>query len=251
MTSILLFYSIAPAVTLAFLMSRFARSGEHRTRWTPWVAFALGALMVGMAILFQAPLIPLLSHVGGFQVLFLAFIIAGVVEELVKLGALRLAVGSAIPTPRSAITLGVCAGCGFAAVENLICVYGVYTTGGDPIAVAISRSLTAVPAHAAFGAVMGFCLSRPSLGKVGRYGTALLMPAFLHGWFNAPQLWAIQAGIASDGRFSLPVLAAIWVLVALTMDIARRESNPFSQDELDADAADLLPLPITVRADLS
>ena len=125
MISILLFYSIVPAIVLALIMSRFAKSGEHRTSASTWKAFFLGAIMVGMALVLQQPLIPLLKHVGTYQVLFLAFIVAGVVEEFVKLGALRLVVGSAIPSPRSAITLGVITGCGFSAAENLVCVFGV------------------------------------------------------------------------------------------------------------------------------
>ena len=234
---------------LALLMRRFAQSSEYRFRLAPFFAFCLGGIVVGLALVMQLPLLPLLQHMGGMKVLFLAFVIAGLVEETVKLVAMRLVVGPKIPNPRNAIFLGIAAGCGFAAVENLVIVFSANAVGGNGLEVALSRALTSVPAHAAFGAVMGFCLSRTNLGKVGRYGMALLMPIFLHGWFNAPQLWAVQAGLNADGRFALPVLAATWVLVALTMDIARRETQTEADEEVAPVDSDLVPVPATVPAD--
>ena len=246
MTSIIIFFCIAPPVILALLMSRFSKRSEYRFRTAPFFAFCFGGIVVGLALVIQIPLLPMLQHMGGMKVLFLAFVIAGLVEESVKLGALRLIVGPKIPTPKAAIVLGIAAGCGFAAVENLVIVFSAQAVGGNGLDVAISRALTSVPAHAAFGAVMGFCLSRTNLGKVGRYGLALLMPIFLHGWFNAPQLWAVQAGLSADGRFALPVLASTWVLVALIMDIARREAKAEAEEEIIPENSELIPIPVPV-----
>ena len=58
----------------------------------------------------------------------------------------------------------MCISLGFAMLENI---YYVYLRGGlgDPYAVALVRSFTAVPAHAIFGAVMGINFSRYRFNK--------------------------------------------------------------------------------------
>jgi RsiW-degrading membrane proteinase PrsW (M82 family) len=71
-------------------------------------------------------------------------------------------------------------------LENI---YYVYLRGGlgDPYAVAIVRSFTAVPAHAIFGAVMGINFARYKFkkSKDKSYLTlALVIPYLLHGLYN-------------------------------------------------------------------
>ena len=88
--------------------------------------------------------------------------------------------------PIDGIVYGVCISLGFAMLENI---YYVYLRGGlgDPYAVALERSFTAVPAHAVFGAVMGINFSRYRFkkSKDKSYLTlALVVPYLLHGLYN-------------------------------------------------------------------
>ncbi len=93
--------------------------------------------------------------------------------------------------PLDGLVYGVALALGFATVENVLCVVR------DGLSIGLLRALFAVPAHALFGAAMGFYLGRAKLGR-GRYqatpvaaharaagiALALVVPIFFHGAYD-------------------------------------------------------------------
>ena len=78
------------------------------------------------------------------------------------------------------VVYGAVASLGFATIENLL-----YCASGD-LGTALGRAFTAVPAHAAFGAIMGYTFARRHFaGKSnGLFGPALWLPVLLHGVYD-------------------------------------------------------------------
>ena len=68
--------------------------------------------------------------------------------------------------PLDGVVYGVALALGFATVENVLCVVR------DGLGIGLLRALFAVPAHALFGAAMGFYMGRAKLGR-GRHGSVV------------------------------------------------------------------------------
>ncbi|MBN3036353.1 MAG: PrsW family intramembrane metalloprotease [Bacteroidales bacterium] len=122
-------------------------------------------------------------HQGYMAAAYQAFIIAALTEETFKFAGLFLLVWRhrAFNEKFDGIVYGVFVSLGFAAVENILY---VYEFGHE---VAYSRALTAVPAHAVFGIVMGYYLSMARFSKKMRFYfllQALLIPILLHGIYD-------------------------------------------------------------------
>ena len=88
--------------------------------------------------------------------------------------------------PIDGIVYGVCVSLGFATLENIYYVYVLpeyfQTT---PLSLAILRAFSAVPAHAAFGIVMGYFFMRYAyIKKQENLILAFLVPAFIHSIYN-------------------------------------------------------------------
>lgn len=88
--------------------------------------------------------------------------------------------------PIDGVVYGVTASLGFATLENL---YYVYLLDDyfkvTSMELAIVRSFSAVPAHAAFGIVMGYFFMKYSyIKKQENLILAFLIPAFLHSIYN-------------------------------------------------------------------
>jgi len=112
--------------------------------------------------------------------LLMAFVVAGFTEEFFKLLVLHryCATRTEFDEPMDAVVYAVVASLGFACVENVL-----YVAQGG-IGVAVVRALTAVPAHAALGALMGYYYARQRFGRPGKarfWSRALWLPVLLHG----------------------------------------------------------------------
>ena len=88
--------------------------------------------------------------------------------------------------PIDGIVYGVCVSLGFATLENIYYVYVLpeyfQTT---PLSLAILRAFSAVPAHAAFGAFMGyFFMKYAFISKKDNLFFSIIIPFFLHGFYN-------------------------------------------------------------------
>jgi len=112
-----------------------------------------------------------------------AFVVAGSTEELFKFLALYLLVwkSPSFDEKFDGIVYAVFVSLGFAGVENVL-----YVMDGG-MQTALTRALTAVPAHAIFGITMGYYLGIAHMYKElqGPYlARALLVPILLHGIYD-------------------------------------------------------------------
>jgi RsiW-degrading membrane proteinase PrsW (M82 family) len=152
--------SLALAVIPAFLLVRyFYRQDRARPEPKGLVVkvFLFGVLSALVAI-------PLELLVNRFQSvfdprtiwypLFKAFVVAGLVEEYLKLTVVRLTAyrAPAFDEVMDGVVYTVAAGLGFACLENVL-----YVLGGS-LATALVRAFTAVPLHAVSSGLMGYSL---------------------------------------------------------------------------------------------
>jgi RsiW-degrading membrane proteinase PrsW (M82 family) len=157
--------------------------------------------------------------------LFDAFLLSGFVEELAKWVVLIAAVyhWEEFDEPLDGVVYGVALALGFATVENVLCVVR------DGLGTGVLRALFAVPAHALFGAVMGFYFGRAKFGDAK--------------WAQPLVAFALAAAVALHGLydFILQALRGAWMYgavaagsVALWAFVLRRvhhaqDASPFKR----------------------
>ena len=123
-----------------------------------------------------------------------AFGFAAIPEEFFKFRVLqKISKHKEFDEPMDGIVYGAVASLGFATLENIM-----YCIDGGLSVVAI-RALTAVPAHASFGAIMGYYFSKSHFNgeKVGVSSTAFMLPMFLHGLYD--YVLMVPAGFEATG----------------------------------------------------
>jgi len=169
------------------------------------------ALLVGAII--SVPVIFVERFLSGyipdgqvFSAAYSGFIVAGFTEESFKFLAFMVFIWSSIHFNEKfdGIVYAVFISLGFAMVENVLYVLnGGYQVG-------IIRSLTAVPAHALFGVVMGYYLGLAKFFPQQRIFfimLAWLIPILLHGFYNfclmAQQYWLLI--------LMFPFLIYLWI----------------------------------------
>jgi RsiW-degrading membrane proteinase PrsW (M82 family) len=141
--------------------------------------------------------------IGGYA--FTSFITAGTLEEITKFLAIRrILYSSQVANPRAMWVYGVCAGAGFAAVENVM-----YVASGGA-ATAIMRAVSSVPLHCSTGFVMGTLFSASRFGTKKILSVVIIVPAILiHGLYD----FALFTGDGVGGAASaLMVIAVICLL---------------------------------------
>lgn len=181
---ILIALAVAPSVALLYYIYNRDRYEKEPRR------MLIKAFLLGMAIVIPATIgeLILMWIFGGAQGLTGAFIqgfvVAGLTEELLKFFVLYKGFYKAPEFNErfDGIVYGVFVSLGFATIENILYVF----TGG--VSVALTRSLTAVPAHALFGVAMGYYFGRarfatPNRAK-GLFGKAIFVPVLLHGLYD-------------------------------------------------------------------
>jgi len=117
------------------------------------------------------------------ELVFMTFIEIGLTEEFFKALAFFIPVywSRHMNEPYDGIMYAVAAALGFAAIENVM-----YVMDGG-MQTALSRALTAVPAHAIFGVTMGYYLGIAHMYeelKSKYLVKALLVPIVLHGIYD-------------------------------------------------------------------
>lgn len=202
----LLFISLAPVLIIAFYI--YSRDKYEKEP----VILLLKALLTGVLIVLPVVLIekllsmPLKNMEGLYAAAYTAFVIAGFTEEAIKFTALCIFIWNDrnFNEKFDGIVYSVFIALGFAGIENVLYVF----TGG--YGVGLIRALTAVPAHALFGIVMGyyFGLARftPSRRTIYLF-LAFVLPFLFHGLYdfllmsNSPVLLIIF----------IPVFIYFWV----------------------------------------
>ena len=163
-----------------------------------------------------------------------AFGIVALTEELSKFLALRLFIypNEEFDEPMDGIVYGVMVGLGFATVENILYVTNIESGG---FGTAIGRAFTAVPAHAAFGILMGSYVGLAKFFPEKRAAfmlTGLLLAVFFHGLYDFFLLQKVYEGLGTLAIFTL-----IWSismsrrLVKMGQDVSPfKKSPPFADD---------------------
>jgi RsiW-degrading membrane proteinase PrsW (M82 family) len=170
----LLVLAIAPAL---FVLAYIYLKDRYEPEPLGWVVkvFFIGGLMVIPAALIEAPF-P--------EGLFVAVVIAPVVEESLKFAAVYFTVyrDEEFDEPMDGIVYAVAAALGFAMIENIF-----YVLEGG-LSVGILRAITSVPAHAFFSSIWGYTLGlarfRPERERPLLIASGLAAAIVFHGVFN-------------------------------------------------------------------
>ncbi|MDY0098433.1 MAG: PrsW family glutamic-type intramembrane protease [Bacteroidales bacterium] len=179
----LLFISLAPVLIIAFYI--YNRDKYEKEPYS----ILFKALMIGILIVLPVFLIEKFltmffrSAEGLSYAAYTAFVVAGLTEEAMKFLGFYFFFWKDrnFNEKFDGIVYAVYISLGFAAIENILYVF----TGGA--GVGIVRALTAVPAHALFGIVMGyyFGLARFSESHRRIYLTlAFFMAVIFHGLYD-------------------------------------------------------------------
>lgn len=164
-----------------------------------------------------------LAQGGEIAKLFDSFVLSGFIEEAAKWVILVAAVyhWDEFDEPLDGVVYGVALALGFATLEN---VFYVARLG---LAVGVQRALFAVPAHALFGAAMGYYAGRAKFDR-GRTQIqdrvlCLAAPTVFHGLYNFAlhrrldwKLWSFVAALS----------IALWAFVIRRVHLAQHAS-PF------------------------
>ena len=160
---------------------------------------------------------------GELAKLFDAFILSGFVEELAKWVVLVAAIyhWDEFDEPLDGVVYGVAVALGFATLENLMFV----TRLG--LGVAWMRALFAVPAHALFGATMGYYAGRCKFDRGGKLwrdrALCLFAPTGFHGLYD----YALHRGMGAHVWIVISLLSVgLWTFVLRRVHRAQHAS-PF------------------------
>jgi RsiW-degrading membrane proteinase PrsW (M82 family) len=153
-----LLLAVAPTIFLVRYFYRLDRA-KPEPKGLVLKVFLFGLLSALVAI----PLELLVASLQGLfdpgslgVIVFRAFIVAGLVEEFLKLTVVRLTAyrANAFDEVVDGIVYTVAAGLGFACMENVLYVLG------RPLSIALIRAFTAVPLHALASGLMGYAVGR-------------------------------------------------------------------------------------------
>ena len=185
-----------------------------------WWTFFLGVLTVIPVLVYCAPLSPFVKGYADPAVrgTLSALLLAALPEEFFKFLVVTgyAARHKEFDEPMDGIVYGAVASLGFATLENIL-----YVSSGG-LGVAVLRALTAVPGHAAMGAIMGYYVARARFGLEDRSSAmakAYFIPVVLHAVYDAPLL-ALKEGaagvhpaVAASPLLSIAVLIfeIVWV----------------------------------------
>lgn len=163
-------------VALAFVKGALATLPAYAASWA--LARAVGDEWLALGGLWAR----------GFE----ALVLAALCEELPKwIAFFFIYRWNELDEPLDGVVYGVALALGFATVENVLCVVR------DGVGVGVLRAIFAVPAHALFGAAMGFYVGRAKLGdgqwqgidvtrrqRRRRLAAALGIPIAFHGLYD-------------------------------------------------------------------
>ncbi len=180
------------------------------------------AIIVGLILqkYTSASIGPALTYEGAT---FSSFVVAAGIEEACKIGVVYWVVWRhpEFDERMDGIVYACRAGLGFALVENVVYLLNQATLSGQ-IMVWIMRALLAVPGHALWTGMIGYCAARRRFDRVGLglLGGYLLAVSF-HGLYDLSLF--VQLPMQLEGREELarPLLAAPVLLTVLAFLVVR------------------------------
>ena len=212
--------AIAPGAFLIWYFYHIDKYKHESTRLL-LVTFALGAVAIIPAGLIESVLSRVLPRGPDILSTFIYFLLGvGLVEESLKFLSVRIYAyrSHLFDEPMDGIILGVAAALGFATIENIgyVFQYGIET--------AIIRGFLSVPAHAFWGAIIGFYLAEAKVkhdSSLALRGLAIAI--FFHGLFDTIT-YVIPNGLASLVILAAFVLLVYYQVVKKEIAEAERES---------------------------
>lgn len=159
-----------------------------------------------------------------FMTALLAFVVVAGSEELVKFLAVYIYPfkRNAFNEPVDGIVYSVMASMGFATLENILYVFEL------GIGTGLLRMFTAVPAHAAFGVVMGYYMGLAKFDKENRtklLAKGLLFAILLHGAYD---FFLFQENIPALALLAFVALG-LGIRFSRKMIKEHQENSPFSE----------------------
>mgnify|MGYP003670705677 CR=1 FL=1 len=213
--TILILSALLP-VLLVLLYINYSDKHEKEPKKLLIISFSLGAVLsviLALIMYFGFDIIlPLKDDFNIKQQIIKAFLVVGFTEEFSKYIIVKYYAQPKkdFNEPFDGIVYAVMVSMGFAATENIIYV----TQGGFDVA--MLRALTAIPAHATFGILMGYFMG---LAKFSKYRVSLnLLGLFLailfHGLYDVFLFLNFIPGIAS-GAFASLIIGIILSKIAI------------------------------------
>lgn len=214
----MVFLTLAAALLPTFFLVRYFVRNDAYPEPTPLIAlaFLLGVIIVAPVAWVEYQIRPLVDSFadpyarGSLRALLVAALPEEGIKFLVVAGICSR--WKAFNEPMDGVVYGATASLGFATLENLL--FAMH--GG--LGVTLVRALTAVPAHACFGAIMGYGIARAlfsSQPKLRNLFWALLAPLLLHALYDMPLL--IVDAVGRDqvglGEIALAVLTVPGVVI--------------------------------------
>ena len=179
--------AIAPGIALA-LIAYLTDRHDREPAGLLLKLFAIGFIAVIPTALIEQGLLMLNPFTGILSIAFIAFVVAGFTEELVKRTVVtRFALHRMEFNEKlDGIIYSVFVALGFATAENIE--YVVFAFATNPF-IGLYRGVISVPAHMLFAITMGYyiSLSKFSVEPVAKRAylmKALSVPALLHGIFD-------------------------------------------------------------------
>jgi len=226
--------AVAPGLAICIYIYWKDKFDPEPKRLLIW-AFILGVLSIIPAVILESAVLKLGIVYADSLLKTAIYSFAGVaiIEEAVKFFVVFrfLYPKKEFDEPFDGITYCVMASMGFATLENI-----AYTIDYGA-ATGVLRMFTAVPAHAAFGVIMGYFLGLAKF-NTERSNTylayALFVPAILHAAYDFPLLLA-EDSLAWIGRYKL-IGALISLLIAILL--SRRAikihqyNSPFKNEDV-------------------
>jgi RsiW-degrading membrane proteinase PrsW (M82 family) len=179
--------------------------------------------------------------------MFEAYVIAAAVEELLKIAMIYWIVWRRPEFDEriDGIVYGARAGLGFALVEN--CLYLYRQPDLDAVLrVGILRAVLAVPGHAMWSAIIGYCAARrrfdhAGIGFLGGY----LIAVAAHGTYDYAIFATVPAQLEGDSRANLLLIIPPAIIVACIVLVRIWAKRAVSLDDADHARAGIPPPPPT------
>ncbi|MCD4734467.1 MAG: PrsW family intramembrane metalloprotease [Bacteroidales bacterium] len=177
------FVALAPVIIILFYI--YIRDKYNKEPVGLLIKSLIFGALIAIPVIFTEAYLSNRFFIEGhlLQVAYDAFIVAAFTEELFKFFALYFLIwkNKHFDEKFDGIVYAVFVSLGFAAVENIMYVYEYGHSVG------LTRAITAVPAHAVFGVIMGYYFALAKFKEKGRANNflkALFVPVLLHGIYD-------------------------------------------------------------------
>jgi protease PrsW len=228
-TLLLLAAATIPSMVIAYWIYRQDHYENEPSRMLLW-AFICGCLSTIPAVIFQTFFKHLENPNSLFDTAIFAFGVVGLSEELSKYILLRRFIypKKDFNEPIDGIVYGVMVGLGFATLENVMY---VLNAGENGFSTALGRAFTAVPAHAAFGVLMGAYVGLakfiPEKAAIYTF-IGIGLAVFFHGLYDFCLMQQVYEGMAVMAIFTL-----VWgIVMSRRLIRVGQEVSPFKNVEV-------------------